>query len=206
MDNTLIHAQEILSLNDYEQVREERRRAIIEAKRHRRVEVGAFVTFVFENRATALFQIQEILRAERVTDPAAVMQEIQAYDVMVPRPGELRATMLIEIDDRDRRRRELERLVGIEKSVAMEVGESRIPAEFHFWRETETAASPVNYVVFRFDSAAAGRFADTSLKARIVIEHPHYREETSLDSEVRAVLSKELRGQLGATGEEAVTR
>jgi len=209
--STLINPDDILPLQAYEHVREERRRAIIEAKRHRRVGVGEFITFVFENRATALFQIQEILRAERVTDPAAVREEIEAYDVMVPRPGELRATMLIEIDDRDRRRRELERLVGIEQSVAIEVdadeiGGSRIPAEFHFWRETETAASPVNFAVFRFDSTAAGRFADAGLPARLVIDHPHYRAETAFDREGRAVLARELRGELGVAGEESATR
>jgi isocitrate dehydrogenase (NAD+) len=201
---TLIQPEEILSLQAYERVREDRRRAIIEEKRHRRVEVGEFVTFVFENRATALFQIQEILRAEGVTDPAAIREEIEAYDVMVPRPGELRATMLIEIDDRERRRQELERLVGIEKKVAIEVGGDRIPAEFHYWRETETAASPVNYAIFSFDPAAVSRFADPGVPAALVIEHPNYRAQAAFDGEVRAVLAGELRGQSAPAAQRAV--
>ncbi len=190
--DTVIQPEDILPLQAYEQVREERRRAIIEEKRHRRVAVGEFVTFVFENRATALFQIQEMLRAESISDPAAIRQEIAAYDIMVPRQGELRATMLIEIDDRERRRQELSRLVGIEKTVSIEVGEYRIPAEFHFWRETETAASPVNYAIFRFAPAAAAAFADVKIPARIAITHPSYPAAVPFTSEVRSVLAREL--------------
>src|SRR5262245_45662728 len=155
-----IRRQEILSNADYEKVRIERRRAIIELKRHRRVGVGGEITFVFENRLTAVFQIQEILRAEGIVTEDEIQHEIDVYDIMVPRPGELRATMMIEIPDPEIRNRRLPELVGIEETVTLHVGESIIPARFHFWRETTRRASAVNYAIWVLPLDIQRRFRD----------------------------------------------
>lgn len=187
-----IRPEELLPLDEYERVRPQRRRSVIEEKRPRRVSVGEFITIVFENRKTALFQIQEMLRAEMISDPEGIQAEIEAYDIMVPRPGELRVTVLIEIDERERRRRELDRLTGIENHLAIEVGTARVPARFHLWRETETTASPVNYAIFRFTPELAREFADSAEPTRIVISHPHYRAEAEITGETREVLGREL--------------
>jgi hypothetical protein len=188
----LIRPEDLLSLEDYERVRADRRRAIIEEKRHRRVAVGEFVTFVFENRMTALFQIQEMLCVESISDPEGIRQEIEAYDTMVPRPRELRVTMLIELDEPDRRRRELDRLIGIEKNVAIEIGAAPVPAEFHRWRETETTASPVNFAVFHFTPELVREFTNPAVPVRIVITHPAYQAEAAISGETREVLGQEL--------------
>ena len=90
-----ITTAEILNLYDYERVREARRRAVIELKRGRRVSVGRYLSFVFENHATVWFQIQEMVRAERIVDEARIAEEVEVYNSLLPRPGELAATMFI---------------------------------------------------------------------------------------------------------------
>src|SRR5580693_7513392 len=80
----------------YESVRDEFRRTVIDAKKHRRVGVGPFMTFVFENRLTVKFQVMEILRVEKVTDPAGVAEELEGFNTMLPNPHGLSATLLIE--------------------------------------------------------------------------------------------------------------
>ncbi|HVM97783.1 MAG TPA: DUF3501 family protein, partial [Candidatus Acidoferrales bacterium] len=102
---------EILGLARYEEVRDESRRRIIEMKRARRVPVGDRITFVFENHETMLFQVQEMLRAERIVDLDRIRDEIDVYNSLIPEPGELSSTMLIEITDSSRIRDELVGLV-----------------------------------------------------------------------------------------------
>src|SRR2546422_9349667 len=92
-----LETPEILHLVEYERVRETRRREIIELKKPRRVSVGRYLTFVFENRETVWFQVQEMVRAERIVDDAKIAEEVEVYNALLPEPGELAATMLIEI-------------------------------------------------------------------------------------------------------------
>src|SRR5438034_6533108 len=93
----LLETSEILNLVEYERVRETRRREIIELKKRRRVSVGRYLTFVFENRETVWFQVQEMVRAERIVDDAKIAEEVEVYNALLPVPGELAATMLMEI-------------------------------------------------------------------------------------------------------------
>ena len=90
---------DVVNFFEYEKVREERRHQVIALKARRRVEVGPYLSFVFENRETLLFQIQEMCRAERIIDDAKVQEEIDVYNALLPGPGELSATMFIEIED-----------------------------------------------------------------------------------------------------------
>ena len=111
---TPIAAGELLNLYDYEKVREARRAAVIALKAERRVTVGRYLSFVFENRETVWFQIQEMIRAERLVDEAKIAEEIEVYNTLLPRPGELAATMFIEIGEPDRIKPVLDALLGID--------------------------------------------------------------------------------------------
>src|ERR1700733_11761094 len=95
-----IERGEILGLAEYEQVRERFRTRVIEQKKRRRVQVGPKTSAVFENRDTVLLQIQEMLRTERITRPAAVQHELDTYNELVPAADELSCTLMIEIPDR----------------------------------------------------------------------------------------------------------
>src|SRR5918996_3696844 len=107
-------AHEILDLHDYEKARDERRRAIIALKAERRVAVGQYLSFVFENRETVWFQIQEMIRAERIVDDMRVQAELDVYNGLLPEAGELSATMMIEIAESGRIKPVLDMLLGID--------------------------------------------------------------------------------------------
>jgi hypothetical protein len=186
-----IRREEILDNDRYDAVRDERRRAIIELKRPRRVAVGPDITFVFENRDTALFQIQEILRAERIFDEEEIRHEIEAYSILVPGPRELRATMFIEIPDREERQRRLPTLAGIESCVVLRVGVAQVPARFHRWSDTGERASAVNYATFVM-GGLLDAFGRGSEPVQLCIEHPSYRAHTELSPATRRSLAEEL--------------
>src|SRR5215475_15692489 len=109
-----LEQSEILNLVEYEKVRAERRRRIVELKKARRVAVGRYLTFVFENRDTVWFQIQEMVRAERIVNDAKIAEEVEVYNTLLPRPGELSATLMIEIEEAAEVKPVLDQLLGID--------------------------------------------------------------------------------------------
>jgi hypothetical protein len=184
---------QIIGLERYEAVRDELRREIIGHKRHRRVAVGDDVTFVFENHATVYFQIQEMLRAERITDLDAVREELEVYNALLPQPGQLSATMLIEIVDQEHVAERLLRLLGIDESVRLEIGDRFVVrGEFEPGRSREDRLSAVQYVRFSLPAPARAAFTDASLSVRLRIDHPNYRAATELSAPVRASLAEDL--------------
>lgn len=186
--------EEIVGLDRYESIRDEFRRHIIALKRDRRVAVGDEITFVFENHDTVLFQIQEMVRAERITDLDAVRAEIEVYNASLPLPGQLSATMLIEITQQDEIEQRLQRLLGIDEAVRVEIGpEHVVAAEFEPGRSTADKLSAVQYVRFSLPPPARRAFADPVVTARLVIDHPNYRAAAAIVNGVRASLAEDLR-------------
>lgn len=183
---------QIAGLDRYERIREDFRRRIIDLKKQRRIAVGEFITFVFENRDTVLFQIQEMVRAEHITDIDKLREEIDCYNELIPRAGELSSTMLIEITEQENIRERLLRLQGIETAVRFELGDIHVPGEFEAGRSKEDKLSAVQYVRFRFDQAARERFINGPEAARLVIDHPNYRAATVLPDAVRRSLAVDL--------------
>lgn len=184
---------EVMGLERYEQVRPDFRRRIIELKKHRRVPVGDQVTFVFENHDTMHFQVQEMLRAEHIVDLDKVRDELDVYNELIPDRHELSATMLIEITEQARIRDELVRLIGIDKTVWLEIGDTmRVQAEFEGGRSKDDNLSAVQYVRFGLDPAARRALADGVAPVTLVIDHPHYRHRAPLSPDVRASLVQDL--------------
>ena len=183
---------EIAGLERYERQRDEFRRRIIDLKRHRRVAVGDEITFVFENRDTVRFQIQEMLRAERITDIDKVREEVECYNELLPRLGELSSTMLIEITDQERIRPRLVSLLGIDGAVRMEIGDRVVPGEFEAGRSTDDNLSAVQYVRFPLDSVGRSRFRSGAGVVRLVVDHPNYHATTVLTDTVRASLAADF--------------
>jgi hypothetical protein len=184
---------EIVGLERYERIRPEFRRHIIELKKIRRVAVGDRISFVFENHETVLYQIQEMLRAERITDLDKVRFEVDTYNELIPAEGELSATMLIEITEQERIRPELVRLIGIDKAVCLRIGEdSTVPALFETGRSKEDNLSAVQYVRFPLPPAAREAFYDERQEIRLVIAHPNYQVQALLSPQLRRSLAAEL--------------
>ena len=190
----LLETREILNLVEYEKVREARRREIIELKRPRRVQVGRYLTFVFENRETMWFQIQEMVRAERLVDEAKIAEEVEVYNGLLPRAGELSATMLIEIVDASQIKPVLDRLLGIDTRdyVRMTVGPHVIVGDFEAGHSDEERGklSAVHFVRFALPPEARRSFA--TAEVALVVEHPNERARSVLSDETRRSLLADL--------------
>jgi hypothetical protein len=191
-----IELKDVLNFFEYEKVRDEMRRRVIELKRVRRVPVGRHLSFVFENRETMLFQVQEMCRAERITDDAKVQEEIDVYNELVPEPGELAATMLIEIEDKDQIKPVLDRFMGIDTGqyVWIQVGkEYAIPGEFEAGHSDAEKGklSAVHFVHFRFPPEAIRAFREAEV--HLVVDHPAERARARLSEETKAALLEDLR-------------
>ena len=184
-------ADEILNLYEYEKVREARRRAIIALKADRRVGVGRYLSFVFENRDTVWFQMQEMIRAERIVDDARVADEIAVYNTLLPGDGELAATLFIEIGDSAGIKPVLDALQGIDTGgyVRLEVGPHAVPAVFEAGHSDEEKGklSAVHFVRFALPPAARRIFTDTEVA--LVVDHPADRGRTVLTAAARRSLA-----------------
>jgi uncharacterized protein DUF3501 len=188
-----VSLDEIAGLERYEQIRQDFRRRIIDMKKSRRVAVGDQITFVFENHDSMLFQIQEMLRAERIVDLDRVRAELEVYNALIPEPGELSATMLIEITEADRIREQLVRLIGIDEAVRLEIGShAPIHAQFEPGRSKEDKLSAVQYVRFALDGDTRQAFIHGADPVRLIIDHPNYQHTAVLDAAVRRALAEDL--------------
>ncbi len=185
---------EILDIAQYEKTREAFRRRIIELKKNRRLPVGPMVTFVFENHDTVLFQIQEMMRAERIVAEDAIQHEIDTYNRLLPDKNELAATMLIELPDPARIREEITKFHGVNTGEAtyILVGDDRLPGVFDAGQSDERRISAVQYVRFRFDDAQRDAFTTGANSARLVIDHPNYRHSALITGAIREELTKDF--------------
>ncbi len=189
---TRIRIEDLLDLRAYEREREATRARVIELKRPRRIALGEFVSVVLENESTVRFQVQEMLRAERILDDAAVQAELDIYDPLVPGPGELSMTLFLELTTPEQLRTWLPRLVGIERSVLLRIGEGADLDEIrdevdpdHEAQLTraETTAS-VHYVRIRLTPAQQRRFVTE--RVALALDHPAYETETVLAPATKA--------------------
>ena len=185
---------EILNLHDYEKVRDARRREIIALKAERRVAVGRYLSFVFENRETVWFQIQEMVRAERLVDEVRIAEEVAVYNTLLPRPGELAATMFIEIEEADRIKPVLDALLGIDTGdhVRLEIGPHVVVGRFEAGHSDEALGklSAVHFVRFPLPDAARRTFAGADVT--LVVDHPNERARAVLGPVVRRRLAEDL--------------
>jgi uncharacterized protein DUF3501 len=189
-----IAAAEVLNLYEYEKVREARRQAVIALKQRRRVQVGRYLSFVFENRETVWFQIQEMVRAERIVDDARVQEELDVYNGLLPQGGQLAATMMIEIAESAQIKAVLDRLLGIDTRdyVRLEVGPHVVVGTFETGHSDEELGklSAVHFV--RFALPPAAREAFPSSEIALVVEHPNERARTVLSEWTRRSLAEDL--------------
>jgi hypothetical protein len=194
-----IERGEILGLAEYEKIRDRFRDRVIQLKKRRRMQIGAIVSAVFENRDTVLLQIQEMLRTERITRPAAIDHEIATYNELLPGPGELSCTLMVEIPDKAERDAFLTAAVGLEKHVWLKAGTLRVAARSidrgEGSRERTTAVHYLKFalpkpLVKALQGAAEG--TETLTHLELVIDHPTYAEEAILPAETILELGQDL--------------
>lgn len=186
---------DISDLRAYERERPEFRSRVMEIKRRRRVALGTFVTVMFENRDTMRLQIQEMARVEKIVTDEGIQEELDAYNPLIPEPGQLCATLFIELTSEDAMREWLPKLVGIERSLVLRLSDgSEIRAvtdEAHaaqLTREHVTAA--VHYVRFELSPEQVAAFGAGPVT--LVCDHPAYLEAVELSEATTAELLADL--------------
>ena len=189
-----ISREDIKDIAEYERVREDFRRGIIKLKGQRRVSVGPWVTLVFENRDTVLFQIEEMMRVERMVQEDRIRHEIDTYNPLVPDPGELRATLFIEITDQNEIQPVLDSLMGIDHgdTLWLQFGEERVGGRFEEGRSNEEKISAVHFVTFSFTPEQSRRFRSGEDEVLLVLNHPNSKDHVKLSGETRASLAQDL--------------
>lgn len=185
---------DVLSLADYETRRPTIRDEIIALKKRRRISVGPLVTLVFENRRTLRFQIQEMIRAERIVEPANVQDELDVYNALLPQPGELSATVMIEITDEVRMKELLDSFQNFDRpgTLAIRVQDHAACAEFEAGHSKEGKISAVHFVRFQMPPACVQALKAADARASITINHEHYVAEATVPFALREEWLKDL--------------
>ena len=184
---------ELWNIIDYEKIRNDFRKKIIRMKNSRRLKVGELVTLTFENRYTVTFQIEEMMRVERIVDDEKIKAEVETYNELIPGDNELSATLFVEVDEQTKIRPVLDSLVGMNKdSVYMKIGARMIPAVFEEGHATDERISAVQYVRFKFGPDDTKAFADPSVPIQIEIRHRNYNAAAAMPEEMRSALYFDL--------------
>ncbi|MDE1901839.1 MAG: DUF3501 family protein [Alphaproteobacteria bacterium] len=189
-----ITAADILPLDAYEKIRAEKRAAIMAAKKNRRVAVGPYATFYFENYDTMWLQIQEMMRIEKGGDEQ-LADELRAYNPMIPNGRELTATVMFEIEDETRRRAVLSTLGGVEKTVELRFDGETIHATSEQdldYTSAEGKASSVQFLHFSFTAAQVLKFIAPDRQAVIAVTHANYGHMAILPEQVRQELARDF--------------
>jgi hypothetical protein len=191
---------DILNLHEYELARPEFRQRVIESKKRRRVALGPLMTLVFENRDTVQFQIQEMLRVERIVRPDKVEDEIRVYNDLLPGPGEVAATLFIEVTEPERVQPVLDGFVGLDEpgKVALVIGDERFPARFAPGQSREKRISSVHYIRFPLGDASRRALA-SGAAAALEIRHGNYAARAVLPRETVEELLKDLEDEAGGS-------
>jgi hypothetical protein len=187
-----VEAGEILDLTAYERVREDFLAKTIALKRPRRIHVGDRLCFIFENRDTVIFQIQEMTRAERTVKEEGIAEEVRVYNELIPGEHELSATLMIEIPEAEQIRSELDRLVGIDEHLFIDVGDQSVRASFDDKQFEEDRISAVQYVRFRLGSDLAQAFCDPQVPVTLRVDHSNYAGQTAIEGSSRESLIADL--------------
>lgn len=186
--------EKLYSLEQYARVRPEFRAKVIAHKKNRQLPIGEHATLYFEDALTMQYQVQEMLRLERMFEPEPIQEELDVYNPLIPDGHNWKATFMVEYGDVDERRRMLAKLIGIEKKVWLQVAgcDKVYPiANEDLDRETEDKTSAVHFLRFELTPQMIDA-AKKGAALRAGIDHEHYREDVTVPPAVRASLVADL--------------
>ena len=185
----------LMSLEAYSKYRKTNKESILAHRKLRSVHLGENMTLQFESEMTVRYQIQEMLRIEKIFEEDGILQEIEAYAPLVPEGSNWKATMLIEYPDENERRRELARLIGVEDRMFIEVeGHARVYAiaDEDLERENDEKTSAVHFVRFELDTAMR-KAVLAGAGVKLGCDHTNYPAHTSIAPETLASLAADLK-------------
>jgi len=190
----VIKRDSLMSLETYARERASFRAKVLEHKKKRTVRLGEHVSLQFEDELTIRYQVQEMLRIERIFEEVGIQGELDAYNPLIPDGSNWKATMLIEFPDAAERRRMLGVLKGIERRVWVEVqGCERVSAiaDEDLERETEEKTAAVHFLRFELSAAMRERLR-RGAGVSVGVDHPQYRASSEVQPEVRMALAADL--------------
>ncbi|MEX2008904.1 MAG: DUF3501 family protein [Dongiaceae bacterium] len=185
---------DLMPLDAYAKLRDERRRAVMAEKKRRRLEVGPVAIFLFENYASMWLQVQEMLRIEKGGE-AQIDDELAAYNPLVPKGAELVATVMFEIDDPVQRKALLSRLGGVEETAVIVFAGETVKGVPEADVDRTTAAgkaSSVQFIHFPFTRAQVDKFRAPGAEIMVGFKHPAYAHMAVLPDETRAALAEDF--------------
>ena len=189
-----LQRHDLLSLEAYAAQRADFRARVMAHKKHRSVQVGAHLTLAFEDRLTIQYQIQEMLRIERIFEADGIEEELDAYNPLIPDGRNLKATLFIEYPDAEQRKRELARLGGLEHGITLTVGKHKsvtAVADEDMDRSTEEKTAAVHFLRFELSDSMAEDWR-SGAAVKLASTHPLMREEVSLPETVREALAEDF--------------
>jgi len=192
--NTLIQKSDLLNIIDYEKQRDTYRSELIDYKKNRRFKLGPNILITFENSKTMKFQIQEMMRAERMVHDSQIEEELNVYNPLIPCGDELSATLFIEITDPEKIRPVLDSFIGLTEGVNVffEIDGEKIAAEFEEGREKEDNISSVHYIRFPFTEEQKNNFVNDSSSISINIDYGEYSHSIVLDDNMKNSLADDF--------------
>lgn len=187
---------DVLPEAEFRAARPRLEREVLAAKSARRLTVGGNLTFLFENRLTLWWQVQEMCRVEHISDPAAIQHELDTYGGLLPGPDSLSATLLLEYPEPAERDHMLRLLRGLERHVHLRVGERVLPAVFDAEQWNEERISSVQFLRFPLGEARPA-FFDLAQAAEIVVDHPALSARAAVGGVLRGALCEDLAAAAG---------
>ncbi|UCD37013.1 MAG: DUF3501 family protein [Fidelibacterota bacterium] len=185
---------DLLDIAEYEKIRDDFRTEVMVHKANRRIQLGPEISLTFEDRKTIIFQIQEMMRAERMVKEEAIQEEIDTYNTLLPEEGELSATLFIEITESEQIKEKLHHFLGLTdgSSLWLQAGEEKAFARFEAGRSEEDKISSVHYIRFQLSPSARKLLGAAGAEIKFRIDHGDYRYETTLTEEMRESLNDDL--------------
>ena len=192
--NTLIQKSDLLNIIDYEKQRDNYRSELIDYKKNRRFKLGPNILITFENSKTMKFQIQEMMRAERMVHDNQIEEELNVYNPLIPSGDELSATLFIEITDPEKIRPVLDSFIGLTEgaNVFFEIDGEKVAAEFEEGRGKEDIISSVHYIRFPFTEEQKNNFVNDSSSISINIDYGEYSHSIALDDNMKNSLADDF--------------
>jgi hypothetical protein len=189
-----LERSDLLSLEQYAEQRSDFRSHVMAHKKHRRVDIGPNLSLYFEDRLTIQYQVQEMLRIEKIFEAAAIQEELDAYTPLIPDGSNLKATAMLEFEDVDIRRQRLAELIGIEHLIWVQVeGHDKVSAIANedLERSTDEKTSAVHFLRFEFDPAMIASLHDGA-GLKMGSDHDRYRHQVLTSADARASLMEDL--------------
>ena len=185
--------QDLYSLEQYAERRNDIRKEVMAHKQARRISLGEHVRLLFEDRITMHYQIQEMLRAERIFEAAGIQDELDAYNPLIPDGDNLKATMLIEYEDVNERQAVLAKLKGVEANVWVQIGDRKVyaVADEDLERENDEKTSSVHFLRFTFDSKAGEQLKQGG-PLLFGVDHECYQTSVEASAAQRVALQQDF--------------